>query len=204
LEPVNSFSSLNALNGIGNITLGFILPEDNQDESIINKVMDNNIIPSFIQPVHFKNEKQMSDFNNDYYNILLAGIIFESSDYLHYTIRTNGTSTPDPNAEAITNYALGRYNIEEKAKTPYMGTDADKYLSIFSPIQVAVDQAIIRLKTNDDTFTFNPELGKFAKPSSEYNPGGSGGTLSTYLAMIFTMSIVLIVTNIVQEKEKRY
>jgi len=202
LEPIDSFGlALQGLEAIKEPTIGFILPENNQDKSIISKVMENKIFPPSIKYMEFKNQNEMNEFNDDYHNNLLAGIIFESDDYLHYTIRVNGTSTPDPKAEAITNYALGRYKTE-KALLPYIATEADQYINIFSPIQSAVDQAIIRTRTNDNTIVIKPELGKFGKPASEYNTGGGGGTLASYIAIVFLMPTIIIVISIVQEKEK--
>eukprot|EP00833_Pecoramyces_ruminatium_P007851 jgi/Orpsp1_1/1181883/evm.model.c7180000079012.1 len=116
-----------------------------------------------IQHITFKNQDEMNNYNNDYHNFLMAGVIFENDDYLHYTIRVNGSSAPAPTAEAITNYALGRYQLETTKSTV-----ADSYMAIFSPIQSAVDQAIIQIKTGDDSIVAKPQVGRLGKPSSEY------------------------------------
>ncbi|ORX85647.1 P-loop containing nucleoside triphosphate hydrolase protein [Anaeromyces robustus] len=181
-------------------TIGFVLPENSQDKSIINNIMDNELFTNStikFEPQEFSNEKAMNDFNNDYNNFLLAGIIFESNDYLQYTLRVNGTNTPDPNSDPIINYALGRYQAESS------GTQADKYLAVFSPIQTAVDQAIIRLKTNDNTFTMKHSFGKLGKAPSKYSSGESGNNNGLYIGLLFMMPMSIIVMNIVKEKEDK-
>jgi len=181
-----------------NSAIGFILPPNNPDKNIINKVMENDIfLNSKIQPIHFNNTNQMTDYNNDYHNTLLAGVIFESDDYLHYTIRVNATSAPKPTDDPITNYAISRYKAEN-----FQMTDADKYMVLYSPLQAAVDQAIIQTQTKDDTFKMNHSIGKLGKPYSEYSSDSNGGTFATYISIIYMIPIIVIVVSIVQEKEK--
>jgi len=179
--------------------IGFILPPNsNNNTDIMNQVMSNEMFAnSNIQPLKFDNEDAMNEYNNDYHNFLLAGIVFESDDYLQYTIRVNSTSAPDPTAEAITNFAQGRYQSENG-----MGTNADSYMAIFSPVQSAVDQAIIRLKTGDNSYVVKPQLGKLGKPASEYAQGsGNGNSIAAYIAIIFMIPIIVIVVSLVKEKE---
>jgi len=148
-----------------NPAIGYILPQnDNNNINIVDKIKSNDMFQyTNLQHIIFQNQEEMNNYNNDYHNFLMAGVIFESDDYLHYTIRVNGSSAPAPTAEAITNYALGRYQFENTRTTT-----ADTYMTIFSPIQSAVDQAIICLKTGDDSIIAKPQVGRLGKPKSEY------------------------------------
>ncbi|ORX87956.1 P-loop containing nucleoside triphosphate hydrolase protein [Anaeromyces robustus] len=198
--PLNELKSLQLNTDlVNNVTLGFVLPEKNQDETIIKKVMDYNEFSSFqINPIHFKNQKEMDDYNNYNYN-LLAGIIFESDDYLHYTIRINSTSVPNPESDPQINYVLGRNQAENSI------IESDKYLDLFAPIQAAIDQAIIRLKTNDDTFNLVHYFGKLGKPASKYSsPKSFTGNIIAYdISAMFILSVITIVMYLVKEKEDK-
>jgi len=181
-------------------TIGFVLPKNKAgDEEIINKIMSNEIFTnSNVKSKIFKNEKEIDEYHDDYRNLLIASVVFNSDDYLHYTLRVNDTSAPDPFTQPILNYAEGRHLTETNRKT-----EADKYFSVFAPVQAAVDQAIIRLKTNDDTFSMKLALGKLGKAASEYiGSKSTSGTIATYVALIFLAPLMLIVTYLVKEKEK--
>jgi len=180
--------------------IGFVLPANNTDEGIISKVMNNELfVRSNIKSIHFTKESDIDQYNIDYRNSLIASVIFESDDYLHYTIRVNDTSAPDPYTPDFTNFAEGRHLSED----PDSITDAEKYFSIFAPVQAAVDQAIIRMKTNDETFNYKINIGKLGKAASEYNGKKStSGTIATYVTLIFLAPLMMIVTYLVKEKEK--
>jgi len=178
-------------------TIGYILPKNNKDETIINKIKGNEMFQnSRFQFINFENQDKMSEFNNNYHNLLVAGIIFESDDYMHYTIRVNSTVAPDPSQKVMMDYSLGRYSAEE-----YGGTEADLYMSIFSPIQGAIDEAIIQLKTNDDTFSMHHEIGKLGRAACNGRQTDNGGNLGYFVSNIFTIPIVVIVIFIVKERE---
>jgi len=175
-------------------TLGFILPENNIDNGFMNKVLQNELfLNTTIKPIQFKNEDEMNEYYNNYHNFLLASIILKN-DY-QYTIRVNGTSAPDPSSEAITNYASGRFASENSL------TDADIYTVIFSPIQAAVDQAIIQYLTNNNDVTITYYLGKLGKAACEYYEKDASAYIAAYVATIFYASIVIVAMNIVKEKE---
>jgi len=176
-------------------TIGFVLPKNN-DGQIIDKFKANDIFKdSVIDFKNFKNQNEMNEFNNDYHNLLLAGIIFETDDLFHYTLRVNSTSAPDPTTHGISNYIESRHNAENSE------TDADKYSYLFTPIQAAVDQAIIRLKTNDDTITLKHNIGKMGKARSIYENSGNGGNFGFYISMTFLMPVIIIGVSLVKEKE---
>jgi len=178
-------------------TIGIVLPKNSKDSTIIDKIKENDMFKD--SPYDFKNfetQDKMNEFNNDYHNSLIAGIIFESDDLFHYTIRVNSTTAPKATADDITNYIEGRFAAEENG-----GTEADEYSLVFSPIQAAVDQAIIRLKTKDDSITINHNIGKLGKAKAEYTLSENGGNLGFYISIIFIMPIVVISVSLVKEKE---
>ena len=178
-------------------TIGYILPENNKDETIINKIKNNEIFQNApVQFINFENQDKMNEFNNNYHNLLIAGVIFETDDYYHYTIRVNSTVAPDPSQDVMMDYSLGRFRAEE-----YGGTDADLYMSVFSPIQGAIDEAIIQLKTNDDTFSIHHEIGKLRRAACNGRQTDNGGNLGYFVSNIFTIPIVVIVVFIVKERE---
>jgi len=177
--------------------IGFVLPNNNKNSKIVDKIMNNEIFAN-VKPIIFENEDKIDEYYDDYKNLLVASVVFNSDDYLHYTLRVNDTSAPDPYTQAIINYAEGRHLVESNQKT-----EADKYFAIFAPVQAAVNQALIRLKTNDDTFSMKLNLGKLGKAASEYNGCKStSGIIATYIALIFFAPLILIVTYLVKEKEK--
>ncbi|ORX49210.1 P-loop containing nucleoside triphosphate hydrolase protein [Piromyces finnis] len=177
-------------------TIGIVLPESSKDTTIINKIKENDMfVNSPFEFRNFENQDQMNEYNNDFHNLLLAGIIFESDDLFHYTIRVNSTTAPEPNADDITNYIEGRYKSENGE------IEADTYSYVFSPIQAAVDQAIIRLKAKDDTITLKHNIGKLGKAASEYDLTDNAGNLGFYVSMIFMMPVIVIAVSLVKEKE---
>ncbi|OUM69562.1 hypothetical protein PIROE2DRAFT_2423 [Piromyces sp. E2] len=179
-------------------TVGFVLPNNSENDKIINSIMNNNIFNS-TQPIKFNNEQEMDDYVIKNNHRMLAGIIFESDDYLQYTIRVNNSFVPDPATEPITNYAYGRYKIQSNNMISY------SYVNVFAPIQEAVDQAIIRLKTNDDSFNLVHQVGTLGKPEVEYTPvrDMSKNIISYDISAIYIISILTIVNSLVQEKESK-
>jgi len=180
--------------------IGFVLPQNNSDEGIIARVMNNELFTtSNVKSIRFNSEEDVDKYITNYQNFLIASVVFESDDFLNYTIRVNDTSAPDPYTPDFSNYAEGRHLSETGQKT-----DADKYFSIFAPIQAAVDQALIRLRTGDNTFTYKLNIGKLGKAASEYNGKKSNsGTVATFVSLIFIAPLMMIVTYLVKEKERK-
>ena len=178
-------------------TIGVVLPKSTQDTTIIDKIKENEIFNN--SPYEFKkfeDQDKMDDFNNDFHNLLVAGIVFDSDDLYRYTLRVNSTTAPEPTTDDITNYVQGRFQSEE-----YGSNDADNYAAVFSPIQAAVDQAILRLKTNDDTITLKHNVGKLGVAKSQYDLTENAGNLGFYISMVFMMPVIVITVSLVKEKE---
>lgn len=178
------------------VVVGFVLPEENNSDEIISMVMGNKVFADTkIQPQKFENDEAMVTYNTKGDKPLIAGVIFENN-YLNYTIRINGTSIVDPKTNPI-----GKYGDSRASNI----TSADTYLTNFIPLQIAIDQAIINLKTQTNDFELTSAFGKLSKPAIVYVTGGGVGTklFALYMTFIFVMHIALIVTYIVTEKEKK-
>jgi len=115
--------------------------------SIINSVMNSTLFrDSTIKFLPFESEQAMETFYLNNRNSLLAGIVFDS-DIMSYTIRIDGSLIPDPStAFKDVNSLLENDNTTN-------------YLSVFSPLQMAIDQAIIRTKTNNNIIDINTKIG---------------------------------------------
>ncbi|ORX82548.1 P-loop containing nucleoside triphosphate hydrolase protein [Anaeromyces robustus] len=142
--------------------------------------------------ISFKNEKELNDYydkNTD----LAAAIIFEK-DLLTYTLRINGTEVPDPESTPIDNYGKSR------AESP----ESLKYLTKFSYLQSLIDSSIISLKTNS-SITINTDVGNMSKPPIYYSQQSALGPklFSLYMNFLFLVHILVIVTFLVDEKEKK-
>ncbi|KAG4081393.1 hypothetical protein H8356DRAFT_1091383, partial [Neocallimastix lanati (nom. inval.)] len=80
--------------------IGFVLPNNNKNSKIVDKIMNNEIFAN-VKPIIFENEDKIDEYYDDYKNLLVASVVFNSDDYLHYTLRVNDTSAPDPYTQAI-------------------------------------------------------------------------------------------------------
>lgn len=161
--------------------------------------MNSDTVFNKFKSIQFKNENEMNEYVSDINHSLYAGIVFESDDYLQYTIRINSTYVPDPTIEPISNYAYGRYQLESQNNIDNL------YLHSFVPLQALIDQSIIRLKTNDDTLNVVYQIGKLGKPQSEYSysEASTKNNISYNISSFFIMSVIMITINLVQEKENK-
>jgi ATP-binding cassette subfamily A (ABC1) protein 5 len=171
-------------------TIGFILPENSNDE-IINKIMNTPILKNY-KSLRFENEDQLVKYNEDQNN-LIAGIVFDN-DLFTYTIRINGTSVPDSEADAISNYGRSRV----------AGEESTSYLTKFSYLQSVIDTSIINLKTNI-SITVDTDIGILGRAGIRASQGNiaSNKIYSLYMNFLFLGHILIIITFLVEEKEKK-
>jgi len=171
-------------------TIGFILPENNNEE-IIKRIMNGPILNNY-QSIRFNNEDELIKYNEDKNN-LIAGIIFENNLF-NYTLRINGTSVTDSEEAPIGNYGKSRASEEELSK----------YLTKFSYLQSVIDASIISLKTNSDV-AINATVGTLSKAKIYYAQQQAIGNkiYSMYVGFLFICHILIIVTSMVEEKEKK-
>jgi len=173
--------------------IGFVLPQNEGDE-IISKVMNGPIFGNGqFQFQRFNNANELDEYNDKNSN-LAAGVIFEDNLFT-YTIRINGTEVTDPEADPIGIYGKSRVQPPESLQ----------YLNKFLYLQSQIDSSIISLKTNKPV-TIDTNINSLSKPSINYSTmsGGIGSKIySMYMNFIFLCHIILIVTFIVGEKEKR-
>ncbi|OUM63933.1 hypothetical protein PIROE2DRAFT_20607 [Piromyces sp. E2] len=190
LKPLSELVNIN----IDNPVLGFVLPEGS-NEGIIPKVMENYIFNGTqIKPITFKNQDEMVKFNTEVSNKekLLGGIVFDSKDITKYTIRLDYENVEDPEEDPIED--------SDDIESHFMD---NRYIKLFVPLQSAVDQAIIRLKTNDDTFSMKHFIGKLGRPASSAKDEASdtGSNLGFQISFAFMATVYVITLNIVKEKE---
>ncbi|KAL6627945.1 P-loop containing nucleoside triphosphate hydrolase protein [Neocallimastix californiae] len=145
-ENITSTEILKYKNNEKTINVGFVIPNNNND--IIDSIVNNKIFEGFnLHSIPFKTNKDMEDYYKSNTNSLNAGVII-NPDLLSYTLRVDGSSIPDPSI------LKEDYNsLSEKDNT-------DRYLSLFTPLQSAIDQALIQLKTHDNTLSITSSLGK--------------------------------------------
>jgi len=182
-----------------NPIIGFILPEGN-DGSIIQSIMDNEIFKnSTIKSMQFKNQDEMTNYKMNAYtgNDLIASVVFESNDLLKYTIRLDYMNVESPEAEPIQNVAEGMAILSDSTRSQYLG--------LFSPIQNSIDQALIRMKTNDNTFTMKQLIGKLGKMArmTDQSQLAIGVSYGYYISLAFLISVYIITLNLVKEKEDK-
>jgi len=178
--------------------LGFVLP-GGSDERIISKVMSNYIFENTnAKPMKFDSQEALVSYNENNNNKekLFGGIIFENKDLLKYTIRLDISRTQDPETSPIQSVSDGIALLDSSMSHSY-------YLEFFSPIQSAVDQAIIQIKTNDDSFSMKYFTGKLGKLASTLSNTTSTmtGSFAFYVCLAFMAPVFIITLNVVKEKE---
>lgn len=97
----------------------------------------------------------MDYVNNDKNKAIRCGIAFHN-EYTNYSIRIKGSEIVNPITEGISDYASSRrFEVAETLswigdKYKYIGkkTPTDSYNDVFIFIQIAVDNAVIRMKTS--------------------------------------------------------
>jgi len=188
----DSFSDMNPV-------IGFILPENYKDESIIKQIMDHEVFKNTnFKSVRFNKEEEMKNYNKDINNKdrLLASVVFESNDISKYTIRVDSSYVEDPTTNSVQD--ILKYGLE------YYSYLESEYLEIFTPIQAAVDQAIIRIKTNDNTFTMRHFIGKLGIMGMTYEQTSSRYDNIAYnICFSLSVSVFLIALNLVKEREEK-
>lgn len=103
---------------------------------------------------------------------------------------------------------LNDYVILKNKILYYMGkTKADTYINTFIPIQIAIDNIIIQLKTNETVKGYSADIGKLSKPriiyriNDEDNRKQSFSGYAVCIYMIFTGQIFSIMNQFMKEKE---
>ncbi|ORX96460.1 hypothetical protein LY90DRAFT_520204 [Neocallimastix californiae] len=188
--------------------LGFVIPNIT-DTNISRSDFINNLIKNELFEYGYKNynlesgtflnENELINYTKEN-NIKLLGEV-KFYNYTNYVIRLNGETIVDPNSNAIGNYYRSRKNLDESNST-----DSDSYLDIFSPLQIAINQAIIESKTNKklniDTF-----IGKMSKPEVFLTISEMNDNILTIGSLIYPLLFIIILINlmksIISEKEKK-
>jgi len=177
---------------IKNGNIGYVVT--NKNSNLINTVMDNILFKeSNITFIPFENEEKMEYHYLNYKNSLMAGIVFDSSDLMSYTIRIDGSLIPDPSVP------------KKDVNSLLVNDNTTNYLSVFSPLQLAIDQAIIQLKTGDNSLKLITNIGKLPQIyREEKTVVAKFDYVSIFLvSILFIFPLLSVVKIIVSEKERK-
>ncbi|OUM61849.1 hypothetical protein PIROE2DRAFT_12053, partial [Piromyces sp. E2] len=171
------------------LNIGFVVPEKHND--IVNTIMNNTIFQNTtLKAMTFDSDKSMENYYNNAHS-LIAGVII-NPDLLSYTLRVDGSSIPDPSL------------LMNKGDLLTVKDNSTNYLSIFTPIQMAIDQVLIQLKTGDNNLEIASSIGRL--PLLKSNHKEEFTFLDAYNVMIFMfpffLPIIQIIYYIVSENEK--
>jgi len=170
--------------------VGFVVPNNNND--IITTIMNQKIFNNTtLKAMPFENDDAMEKYYLNNKNSLIAGVII-NPDMMSYTLRVDGTSLPNP-------------SILEKSEQKNTDiNNSTNYLSIFSPIQMAIDQALIQLKTGDNALEITSNIGKL--PLTDFHKTETLGFQDSfnafYIEYIFILPVIPVIYYIVTENEK--
>ncbi|ORX80541.1 P-loop containing nucleoside triphosphate hydrolase protein [Anaeromyces robustus] len=175
-----------------NKKIGFVNLSNQND--ILNSIMSNNIFKSMgMEGAIFSSEELMEDYYKmDTTNSLIAGIILDP-DLSSYTLRVAGTSIPD----------LSKLRFDKTSSLELDNTE--RYLSLFTPLQMAIDQALIQFKTGDSSLTLSTNIGKL--PLTEIIEGKKITFFDVLcifsLELIFIILMLSVIKLIVSENESK-
>eukprot|EP00833_Pecoramyces_ruminatium_P011604 jgi/Orpsp1_1/1185636/evm.model.c7180000094686.2 len=179
----NFVNKYNSYHGYYNIPglIAFVLPKSHPEvdgDLFISNVMNDPVIQkaTTIKSIKFDNEEKLVDYvNNDKNKTVICGIVFHD-DYTNYSIRIKGSEIVDSITEGVSDYATSRRSeVAETlswigAKYVYLGnTMTDSYNKVFIFIQMAVDNAIIQMKTSGNVKGLQANIGKLSEPSIFYD-----------------------------------
>ncbi|ORX44879.1 hypothetical protein BCR36DRAFT_334112 [Piromyces finnis] len=171
--------------------IGFVVPGNN--ENIINSIMSNSIFErTMVKSIIFDSDETMEKYYLNNPNSLLAGIIIHP-DLKSYTIRVDSSSIPNPIAD------------EEDYNSLLSSDNTTNYLSVFSPIQVAVDQSLIQLITNNKSINIKANIGKLPETNTpkKTKQSFSSNIVFFLITILFLFPMVTTIQLIVSEKERK-
>jgi len=188
LPSENDLWYLNKLDKNNKIIAGVVFGQDYTDYTI--RIKGNKIVDSDEPPISNYAESRRSEYGEDDRKI-------NRIDFAAFYSNVE-TDIPD-----LHNYILLKNKI-----LYYMGkTKADTYINTFIPIQIAIDNIIIQLKTNETVKGYSADIGKLSKPPIDYqinNEDNRKVSFSGYavcIYMIFTGQIFSIMNQFMKEKE---
>jgi len=172
--------------------VGFVIPE-NTEEQLLPLIKNNKVFNGTgINPLIFQNDRYMETYTIENPYSLLTGIIIDK-DLLSYTIRIDGSILSDSNDSGLLNTEQSSNGL----------TPDNTYLSIFAPLQIAVEQALLNMHTNteiDISFDFGtlPNIN-----NNENNAKLSFMEIGSIFMsiLLFVMNSDSIFENIVSENE---
>jgi len=205
--------------------IAFVLPNNQTNyiaDNFINNVMnDPNIKEATnVKSIQFGSQEELEKFvredNND---SILCGIVFDDDNFTNYSIRIKGSKIVNSKEEPIWDFARSRkdevhMSINLLDDNRYITdildgiVESDKYISLFIHIQIAVDNAIIQMKTNNEVHGLSLEIGKFSKAAIEYNSSINEhkrefNGITAYAMFLCIGQFFHISTHLMSEKENK-
>jgi len=217
----NVFIENSILNSENKYDIGFVVSKKNSD--IIKSIINNDIFKGKkINPIIFENDESLEKFYKSNPCSLIAGIIIDP-DMMVYTLRIDGSSIPDPFIENNNNnisssvkksekkLKINISNIFSKNSDFLMEQDiyslsrnynSTSYISVFIPLQIAVEEALIKYNLNI-TLNNTYNIGKLPYSISTNNFSISYKELLFIVLteLIFNFSMYFIMKYILSENE---
>jgi len=210
--------------------IAFILPENQSEmngDEFISKVMNYTRIAENhdVSSMKFKNEKEMMSYikNKNNNNTIVASVIFHK-DYTDYSIRLDTDTVPDPEYASINNFGRSEFIMDncvnqfsgvntsmyDYGLSSYCLTEGQIYQVAFVPLQLAVDSAIIEMKTKGaikgisiSEYRDMPNPKEAIITPDEEEKRNSFQGYAKLLPFIFVAQLFHLSNRIMEEKEKK-
>jgi len=181
---------------VGYRSIAFVLPKqqnaiDMDGDSFIKEVMSDSIFQKEypIKNEIFDTERQLIDHvGNETLNIFLCAVIF-GNDFTDYTISPYSKDVMDGNVDPLSE------TIDYKQNA--------KYEDLFIQIQYAIDNAIIKWKTNNKVRGIDVSVGSLSEHARSHPLEKNFDGLGPYLMFIIIGQIVHLSSHLMEEKENK-
>ena len=206
--------------------IAFVLPSNqtsyNTDIFVSDVMNDPNIKEATsIKSIQFDSEEKLEKFiREDSNDSILCGIVFDDDNFTNYSIRIKGSNIVNSKEDPIWDYAKSRkgeivksmfYLTKNRYSTDNLNgkVESDKYTSLFIYIQIAVDNAIIQMKTDHQIQGLSLEIGKFSKAAIKYNSSINGDNkrefsgIAAYAMFLCIGQFFHISSHLMTEKENK-
>ncbi|OUM66057.1 hypothetical protein PIROE2DRAFT_6856 [Piromyces sp. E2] len=185
--------------------IGFVQPKtqsqtqpqnlNKTQDTLISSIMnDKNISKyNYVSKLIFDNETEMEQYYFNNPKKLIAGIIFNNDNLTSYTLRISGNLIP----------GISINSIEQDSS--FIKHNATDYYNILAPIQMAVDNVILKRISNNQYLNVNTSINKLISPILEEDKFYPYYPLIVVFLINFIMMITIIYTIplMVNEKENK-
>jgi len=197
---INNYGLIGISGTIG-IIMPFVLNCTDSQEKFVNNLANNKVFTENIYlryKIYNDVNTLLNNLNQEIAKENLISLVIFNDCFSDYTIRFPGEIAIDPKVPNIDHY----YNNRDVSNA-----ESDKYLKIFSPLQVVINQAIIQTKTNK-MIDLDVKVGKLSKPkiklllNEEFFTSNKLTLKALGYSLTFIIQIMSIMTGIINEKNK--